>query len=134
MGFTGRLRDQTAFWSVIVGGGPEPPHLYPGESLAKFVMAGNTVGGATLKGRFFTPPRLLLFRAFMFLFVRVAYCSAVLSTAVFPNRLSAAKRLTHKGLASVCRYAGKTGVPPPPKPDAMWRDAVGAIIVVLWLS
>lgn len=134
MGFTGQLLrwDQNAIWSVVVGSEMAGNSPGIGDILAKFILAGETLGGATLSRFtafhvFFIPGLVFVFIGFhLYLVVRNGISEPPqVGRPVDPKTYRSwyQKLLEDKGV--------------PFWPDVAWRDVVfgvGMIVVIVSLA
>lgn len=132
MAFTGQLLrwDQSAYWAVVVAAEMVGRTPVVGQQLAQLVVAGQTVGGATLT-RFYAT-HVFLIPAVMFLIIGVHLYLVVylgISEPAVPDR-----PVDKKTYARRYHDILEHGIPF--YPDAVWKDvvfalAVGVAVVVL---
>lgn len=128
MGFTGQLLrwDQTATWSVVVAAEQAGRVPFIGNWLAKFLLGGTTIGGATLS-RFFAI-HVFVVPAFLFAFIGLHLWLVLRHGISEPPRPNAPvdpatyKEKYHAELE-------RTGVPF--WPEGMWRDIIFGTALLL---
>jgi ubiquinol-cytochrome c reductase cytochrome b subunit len=134
MGFTGQLLrwDQNAIWSVVVGAEQAGRTPFIGTAIARFVLGGASIGGATL-GRFFAF-HVFMIPALIFGVVGL-HLFLVLRNGISepPDRTPVVEPASYRGqYEALLDQEGK-----PFWPHAAWRDVVfgaGVILVIALLA
>ena len=132
MGFTGQLLrwDQHAIWSTLIAAEQAGRTPLVGTALAHFILAGDTIGGATLT-RFFAA-HVLLFPGLILLLTAFHLYLVVRHGVSEPPRLNHAvdPATYQEHYRHLLKHEGR-----PYWPDVAWRDAVtGAALLTVILA
>ncbi|MDE3178471.1 MAG: cytochrome b N-terminal domain-containing protein [Acidobacteriota bacterium] len=127
MAFTGQLLkwDQTGYWSVMIAAQQAGRTPFIGNWLAHFIIAGNTVGGATLS-RFFAL-HVFFIPALIFFFIGFHLYLVIRNGISEPPKMGrVVDPKTYRPWYQ--ELVHREGVPF--WPDAAWRDAVFGLLVI----
>ncbi len=128
MAFTGQLLrwDQTGFWTVVIAAEQAGRMPVIGNWLGYFILAGDTVGGATLS-RFFAT-HVFFIPALIFLFVGIhLYLVVHNGISEPPQGGQPVDPRTYRSRYRTLVERGRS----PFWPDAAWRDVVFGVLVVV---
>ena len=127
MAFTGQLLrwDQDAFWAIVVAAEQAARAPFIGEWLARLVVAGDTVGGATLT-RFYATHVFLIPAAMFGLIGLHLYLVVKRGISEPPVEGELVEPRTYR-----TRYAELLRRGIPFWPDAMYRDVIAAFVAVV---
>lgn len=127
MAFTGQLLNwnQTGFWSVLIASQQAARTPFIGNWLGHFIMAGDTVGGATLS-RFFAV-HVFFIPALLFFFIGFHLYLVIRNGISEPPKMGRTvdTKTYRKWYHEMVHREGV-----PFWPDAAWRDAVFGLLVI----